>query len=104
MSRVSNKLVRDKIPDIIKSKGETPITRILSEKEYFEELVKKLHEECVEFQEALNIEELADVQEVVLALADVISSRTELENIRRAKAEERGAFEKKIYLESVDTA
>ena len=65
MEQIYNKLVRDNIPDIIINNGEVPITRILSNKEYKQELEKKLYEE---YQEVLNttntkdrIEELADL-------------------------------------------
>lgn len=100
MGKISNKLVRDKIPEIIKANGETPVTRILERPEYLEELIKKLQEECDEFREDRSLEELADIQEVILALADAIASREELEKAREAKAKERGAFSHRIYLES----
>jgi len=93
------KLVRDKIPEIMAANGETAITHTLQDDEYLQELIRKLAEEYDEFKAALNIEELADIQEVVLALADHIASREELETVRAAKANARGAFTQKIYLE-----
>ena len=76
MERIYNKLVRDNIPNIIKSKGETPVTRILSEDEYKNELEKKLYEEYKEVIEASGsdrIEELADMLEIINALAKIES-------------------------------
>ena len=105
MERIYNKLVRDNIPNIIKSKGETPVTRILSEDEYKNELEKKLYEEYKEVIEASGsdrIEELADMLEIINALAK-IESKT-LDNVILAaeqKNEKRGAFNEKIFLEKV---
>ena len=79
------KLVRDNIPDVIIASGQTPITRVLSDKEYIDELFKKLGEEYEEFLEARNLEELADMLEVIYALADTISSRELLERARKEK-------------------
>lgn len=100
--RRHDKLVRDLIPEIIKANGETPVTRVLSTQEYLVELVKKLREEVTEFEADLSLEELADVQEVVLALADALASRSELECMRQEKAEKRGAFRNKIFLERTE--
>ena len=75
---------------------------MLGDDEYLQELVKKLGEEYGEFQEALSMEELADAQEVILAIADVIGSREELEKVRAAKAAERGAFVDRIFLERTE--
>lgn len=97
--RTFNKLVRDRIPEIIRSSGETPVTRLLGDQEYLAELVKKLHEEMAEFEADLSLEELADVQEVVFALADALASRAQLESVRQDKAKKRGAFQDKIFLE-----
>lgn len=102
MTKIYNKLVRDKIPEIILANGEAPITRVLSDEEYLGALVAKLEEETAELKQDTSIEELADVQETVLALADVIASRAELEKVRTAKAEARGAFKDKIFLERVE--
>ena len=97
------KLVRDKIPEIIEARGAKPITRIMDDKEHLEELVKKLSEEFEEFKEALSVEELADIQEVIHALADAIGAdKAKLEKVRAAKAQERGGFKNKIYLEGVE--
>ena len=74
MEKVYNKLVRDNIPNIIKSNGEIPIIRILDNDEYKKELENKLYEE---YQEVLNsseddrIEELADMLEIIKALANI---------------------------------
>lgn len=94
-----NKLVRDKIPEIIKSKGETPVTRILGKDEYRQKLIKKLTEEVGEFGKENNADELADILEVVYALAnDLGVGKNELEDIRANKSAKRGGFNKRIYL------
>lgn len=100
--KIYNKLVRDKIPEIIETAGEKPATRVLEDREYLQSLVVKLGEEYDEFKEALNVEELADLQEVILALADIMASREELEKVRAEKAVKRGAFKDKIFLESTE--
>lgn len=97
-----NKLVRDKIPEIIRAKGERPVTRVLDGEAYLRALIKKLDEEVAEFKADLSVEELADIQEVVLALADAIASRDELEQTRSKKAQKRGTFKDKILLEGVE--
>jgi predicted house-cleaning noncanonical NTP pyrophosphatase (MazG superfamily) len=100
---IHNKLVRDKIPEIIEAEGKTASTRILSKEEYLEELIKKLGEEYDEFKEARNVEELADLQEVILALADALNiSYEQLAKTVSMKALNRGAFKKRIFLESVE--
>jgi len=101
--KVFNKLVRDKIPEIIRANGERPITRVLGDDEYVHELIKKLGEEYEEFKADVSVEELADLQEVILALADAIASREELEKGRANKAEARGAFRSKIFLEGAES-
>lgn len=101
--KIYNKLVRDKIPEIIKADGKNPVTRKLSNIEYLDELVKKLREEIGEFEADHSAEELADIQEVVLALIDALKiERQELEKLRKQKTKDRGAFTKRIYLEKVE--
>lgn len=94
-----NKLVRDKIPEIIIQGGRKPITKILSEEELQKELFRKLHEEIKELEETSNIEELVDILEVVYAIAAVEGvSQSDLNNIREVKRLERGGFEQRIFL------
>jgi len=100
-TKIYNKLVRDKIPEIIRADGHEPTTRVLDDETYLEELIRKLAEEYEEFKAELSVEELADLQEVILALADAIASREELEKVRAEKAAKRGAFQDKIYLKEV---
>lgn len=101
--RTYNKLVRDRIPEIIQGSGRTCVTRILSEEEYITALELKLSEEVAELQSDKNLEEMADVLEVLRALCDARGySFEELEALRVKKANERGGFMKKIYLEYVE--
>ena len=96
------KLVRDKIIDIIKDNGETPIYHTLNDEEYLNELHKKLLEEANEFIAEDDPEELADLIEVVYAIAKHKNiNLQDVENIRVDKREKRGGFEKKIYLKDV---
>lgn len=98
-----NKLVRDLIPDIIDKEGKKYQTRILSDMEYQHELIKKLQEEVTEFTEQSNIEELADILEVIQALTESLGSdMATVETIREQKAQDRGGFKKRIFLEWVD--
>jgi predicted house-cleaning noncanonical NTP pyrophosphatase (MazG superfamily) len=97
-----NKLVRDRIPEIIRASGEVPKTRILDEEEYLTELIKKLKEEVAEFEEEPSVEELADIKEVTIAIREAMGIHAdELEDARRKKANSNGRFKKRIYLESV---
>jgi predicted house-cleaning noncanonical NTP pyrophosphatase (MazG superfamily) len=101
--KVYNKLVRDKIPEIIAADGKTAKTRILNKQEYLEELIKKLAEEYEEFKADQNVEELADLLEVILSLADALNIKhSELAKTLSNKALERGAFKKRIFLEGVE--
>lgn len=100
--RVYNKLVRDRIPEIIRNKNEKPVTRILENEEYLEELNKKLQEEVKEYLEDNNIEELADIIEVIYGILNAKdTSIEEFEEIRKEKVAKRGAFQEKVYLEKV---
>lgn len=103
LMKVYNKLVRDRIPQIIIGNGEKPITRILDEKEYLQELIKKLKEEVAEFEAEPSVEELADIKEVTIAIREVMGIHAgELEDVRRQKADKNGRFKKRIYLEGVE--
>lgn len=98
-TKVYNKLVRDLIPDIIEESGSECRTRILSDEEYLNMLDAKLDEELSEYHQDQNIEELADLLELIQA-ATVARGYTleELESVRAEKAKKRGGFEKKIFL------
>lgn len=97
-----NKLVRDKIPEIIKRAGKECDIKIVSKKEKYEFLESKLQEEVNEFLQDKNLEELADVMEVLFGLADSLGySEEELLKARDKKNEERGGFKNGIVLESV---
>lgn len=98
------KLVRDRIPELIRRNDGEPRTRRLSDEEFAAALARKLVEEAEEFVAAPSTEELADVLEVVHALARAISiSIDELEAVRLAKAAERGVFDERLMLESVSS-
>ncbi len=98
-----NKLIRDKIPEIIESSGRTPVIRTLDDAEYLTELDRKLNEECAEYQADKSLEELADILEIIYAIAEARGySLEELEQVRAEKASKRGGFRKRIYLERVE--
>lgn len=97
-----NKLVRDKIPEIIEASGKTCSTEVLSDGEYLKMLDAKLDEELAEYHKDQNIEELADLVEVIYATAKARGyTHEELEKVRAEKASKRGGFEKKILLKEV---
>lgn len=98
-----NKLVRDKIPEIIEADGRNCKTHILTDEEYLIGLEEKLNEEVAEYQKDKNLEEMADVLEVLQAICIARGySLEELEALRKKKANDRGGFSKKIFLESTD--
>lgn len=98
-----NKLVRDKIPEIISQDGKIAVSHILSEEDYLTELDKKLMEEVKEYIKDKNLEEMADVLEVLYVICNARGyTIEELETKRKEKAELRGSFQEKIFLEYVD--
>lgn len=98
-----NKLVRDRIPEIIKRGSGNPITHIAQPDELKARLVDKLYEEFNEFLKGWTLEELADINEVLRALSKVIGSNPEqLERVRQEKFKERGGFSGGIVLEKVE--
>lgn len=100
-----NKLVRDRIPEVIESSGKSCTTEILSAEDYLRMIDAKLDEELTEYHKDQNIEELADLLEVIRAAA-IARGYTieELERVRAEKATKRGGFEKKILLVEVQEA
>jgi len=94
-----NKLVRDRIPEIIAAQGEKAVVRVMDDKEYIISLEKKLEEEVAEYQESKEIEELADILEVIYALCEARGhSVDELMTAYEKKHMERGGFSKRIFL------
>ena len=97
-----NKLVRDRIPEIIEASGKSCVTEILSDEAYLCMVDAKLDEELAEYHSDQTIEELADLLEVIYAAAMARGYTLEqLESVRAAKAEKRGAFANKILLKEV---
>ena len=97
-----SKLVRDRIPESIETSGKTCVTETLSDEDYLRMIDAKLDEELAEYHKDQNIEELADLIEVIYAAAIARGYTIEqLEKVRAEKAEKRGAFKQKILLMEV---
>ena len=97
-----NKLVRDKIPQIIEAGGKTCTVRVLSEEEYLAKLDEKLGEELAEYLESKSMEELADLLEVIAATAAARGcSWEQLQKIREDKHQKRGGFAQRLLLTQV---
>ena len=101
--KIYNKLVRDNIPDIISAQGKSCDFRMLTDAEYLEALNAKLDEELAEYHESGSFEELADLLEVIYAIAVAKGCPSfKLNEIQKCKAVERGGFHKKIMLLRVE--
>ncbi len=99
---VYNKLVRDRIPEIIDASGKTCTVEVLPNDAYIEALDAKLNEELAEYQQSKSLEELADLLEVMGA---VVKARgytwDDLTRVRKGKRAQRGAFDQRIFLKEV---
>ena len=103
MKKIYNKLVRDRIPEIIECSGKKAAIRAAGEAEYKQLLRQKLLEEVNEYMENGSSEELADILEVITALAGTHSlSFADLVRMAEEKRKERGGFEERIVLISVE--
>lgn len=99
MIKTYNKLVRDRIPEIIQGNGQRCRTRVLTDAEYIAALDSKLMEECAEYKDSRSIEELADIFEVLCAMAACNGfSKEDLIAIQEKKRADRGGFENRILL------
>lgn len=97
-----NKLVRDRIPEIIEKSGMRPVIETLSDEAYKKYLNEKLGEEMQEYLESDSVDELADLVEVIYALLNYKGiGINDFEDLRKKKAAERGAFERRLLLKEV---
>ena len=100
---VYNKAIRDKIPEIIKESGKNCNVKKLKDSEFLVELEKKLIEELTEYQESKDVEELADMLEVIYRISELRGiTSNELENIKNEKAKKRGKFNDNLFLVDTD--
>ena len=97
-----DKLIRDRIPEIIERSGKKCIVEVMDDDSYLQYLDQKLNEELAEYQADKSLDELADLLEVMYAVAVARGySVEELERVRKEKAEKRGGFEKRLRLKGV---
>jgi len=97
-----NKLVRDRIPELIKKKGKTASTHIANNKEYWEKLKIKLREEVDEFLGDNSLEEMADILEVIDSIKEIKNfNEEELQSLKLKKLQERGGFKSRIILDEI---
>ena len=94
-----NKLVRDKIPEIINQQGKQCKVYTAQEEDYCQRLKDKLTEEVQEFLVDPTVEELADIQEVLFSIAEI--NKWDLEGARITKNRTRGGFRQRLILQEV---
>jgi len=98
-----NKAIRDKIPEIIKESGKNCNVKKLKDSKFLIELEKKLIEELTEYQESKDVEELADILEVVYRISELKGiTSDELDRIKNEKAKKRGKFADNLFLVDTD--
>ena len=98
-----NKLVRDKVPDVLKRKGKKYEAHVANDEEYWQTLKQKLLEETEEFLESEGEEEIADILDVLDEIFEFMGlKRKYIEFVRKQKAKEKGKFKKRIILEKAE--
>ena len=99
---VHNKLVRDRIPEMIEASGKACTVEVLPEDAYIQALDAKLNEELAEYQQSKSLEELADLLEVMDAVVKVRGCTwDELTRVREEKRAQRGGFDHRLFLKEV---
>ena len=103
MVKKYNKLIRDRILEIIKAAGERPHWRVLNKKEYLREIKKKILEEAKELTKAKNkkevVNEIVDIQELIDVLVSELGLiKTEIKRQQKIKNKKRGGFKKRLFL------
>ena len=94
---MTEKLIRDKLPELYGSSINDPQYRVADTSEMFDLLIAKLREETDELERSRELEELADILEIALALAPVLGVTPEwIERARQSKARASGGFEERI--------
>lgn len=93
------KLIRDKVPELMKADGKNPQTHIAGEEEYKRLLIAKLIEEALEYKSKPSAEELGDILEVARALSIQYGGFEKVDEVRKKKTSERGDFSKRIVLD-----
>ena len=94
-----NKAIRDKIPEIIEESGKKYNLKQLDDTSFLAELEKKLIEEVNEYSESKDVEELADLLEVIYRISELRGVNSdELDEMRKDKAKKRGKFESNLFL------
>lgn len=103
LKRTYNKLVRDRIPQLIRESGRNCSSRILNEDEYFDALLDKVVEEIEEYRLSGNEEELADVFEVLDCLVQLKEYEPmHIDYLKLIRREARGSFKERVQLIEVD--
>jgi len=102
-----NKLIRDRILEIIKEAGKKPFSRVLNKKEYLEEIKKKITEEAKELVMAKSrkevINEIVDIQELIdLIISELSLTKSQIKKQQKIKNKKRGGFKKRLFLLKVE--
>ena len=103
MIKKYNKLIRDRILEIIEAVGEKSYSRVLNKKEYLKEIKKKTLEEAKELTRARSkkevINEIVDIQELIdVLISELGLTKSKIQKQQRIKNKKRGGFKKRLFL------